>query len=77
MHAPYFDQVSTSSFEVHGVTYYLLDGWGMRYESYREGVLAEAARQFHGIPAWLPVWGNPFCERYGFADCAPGRTTAP
>lgn len=77
LHAPYFDQVSTSSFEVHGVTYYLLDGWGMRYESYREGVLAEAARQFHGIPAWLPVWGNPFCERYGFADCAPGRTTAP
>ena len=44
-----------------------------RYQPYRDQVLAEIARRFHQIPAGLPVEGNPFCERYGFADCAPGR----
>ena len=39
----------------------------------RRARLAQVAREFHDIPAWLPVLGNPFCERYGFADCAPGR----
>lgn len=70
-HAPYFERVSAQAFEVQGVTYYWLDGEGLRYEAYRDGVLAEAARQFQRLPAWLPVWGHPFCERYGFRDCMP------
>jgi len=76
-HEPFFERVATHAFDVHGVTYYVLDGWGFRYEVYRDRVLAEAARRFHDIPHRLPVWGNPFCERYGFAQCAPGRGQTP
>lgn len=69
-HAPYFERVSAHRFEVRGVTYHWLDGEGFRYEAYRDGVLAEAARRFQRVPSWLPVLGHPFCERYGLADCA-------
>jgi len=73
-HSPYFDRVSQHSFDVAGVRYYVLRGEGFRYAAYREGVLAEVARQFHAVPRWLPIWGSPFCERYGFTDCMPGRS---
>lgn len=74
--APFFDRVSARSFTVEGVTYYALDGEGFHFQPYREQVLAEIARRFHDIPARLPLKGNPFCERYGFADCSPGRQPA-
>ena len=72
-HQAWFDEVRTGQFEVAGVTYYTLDGSGFRYAAYREAVLAEVARQFHAYPRWLPLWGSPFCERYGFTDCSPAR----
>ncbi len=70
-HQAYFEQVSVRPFEVAGVPYYALEGTGFRYQAYRDTVLTEAARRFHAVPAWLPNWGSPFCERYGVADCAP------
>ena len=72
-HQAYFDRVSVRAFDVKGVTYHVLQGEGFRYQPYRDQVLAEIARQFHDVPSWLPIWGSPFCERYGFATCAPGR----
>lgn len=72
-HQAYFERVSVRTFDVKGVTYYVLQGEGFRYQPYREQVLAEVARQFHDYPRWLPLWGSPFCERYGFKDCSPGR----
>ena len=60
---------------VRGVDFWVVDGQGFRFQPFRDQVLAQVAREFHDIPAWLPVRGNPFCERYGFADCAPGRNT--
>ncbi|WP_297753487.1 glycosyltransferase family 39 protein [Hydrogenophaga sp.] len=71
--APYFERVSKRRFEIDGVAFYAVDGTGFRFQPYRDTVLAEVAREFHGIPAWLPVLGNPFCERYGFPACSPGR----
>ncbi len=71
--APYFERVSKRRFEIDGVAFFAVDGEGFRFQPYRDTVLAEIAREFHGIPAWLPVLGNPFCERYGFAACSPGR----
>ena len=70
-HQAYFEQVDVRRFEVAGVPYFALEGRGFRYQAYRDTVLAEAARRFHDVPDWLPNWGSPFCERYGFADCAP------
>ncbi len=70
-HQAYFEKVSARSFEVQGVTYHVLQGEGFRYQPYRDQVLADIARQFHDYPRWLPLWGSPFCERYGFKDCSP------
>lgn len=69
---PYFERVSVSTFEVAGVRYFAVDGEGFRYQPYRDTVLSTIAREFHNIPTWLPLLGNPFCERYGFAECSPG-----
>lgn len=70
-HAAFFERVSLKTFEVHGVTYYALDGEGFKYAAYRELVLARIVDHFYAIPKWLPLWGSPFCERYGFAQCMP------
>jgi hypothetical protein len=71
--APYFERVSAKRFEIEGVAFFAVDGTGFRFQPYRDTVLAEVAREFHDIPRWLPVLGSPFCERYGFAACSPGR----
>jgi hypothetical protein len=47
-----------------GVPFYLVEGTGFNYPAYRTGVLGVAFRQFYNIPAWLPMTGCPFCERY-------------
>ncbi|MEY2685618.1 MAG: hypothetical protein RJA09_2763 [Pseudomonadota bacterium] len=70
---PYFDRVRVGFVEVAGVRYHHVDGQGFRFGVYRERVLAQAAAQFHAVPAWLPMWGSPFCERYGFEACGPNR----
>lgn len=72
-YTPYFERVSKRPFTVDGAEFWLVDGEGFRFAVYRERVLATIARDFHDIPRWLPVLGDPFCERYGFADCSPGR----
>lgn len=69
---PYFERVSTHRIAIEGVSFYVVDGEGFRYQPYRDTVLAEVAREFHDIPRWLPLLGSPFCERYGFAACSPG-----
>ena len=70
----YFDEVDVHSFQVNGAEFYWLDGTGFKYAIYREMVLAEIAKKYHDLPKWLPLMGNPFCERYGFGDCSPRRT---
>jgi 4-amino-4-deoxy-L-arabinose transferase-like glycosyltransferase len=70
--APYFEQVGVRRLEIQGVSFFAVDGTGFRYQPYRDTVLAQVAREFHDIPRWLPLQGNPFCERYGFSDCSPG-----
>jgi hypothetical protein len=68
---PFFDEIKVHEFQLSGASFYWLDGTGFNYSAYRERVLMEAASQFHDIPKWLPLLGNPFCERYGFVECAP------
>ena len=70
---PFFAQVSKKKVVIEGVDFWLVDGTGFRFEPYREQVLTKIAREFHDIPKWLPLLGNPFCERYGFAACSPQK----
>ena len=61
---PYFETVNVHSFMQDGVAFYAVEGTGFKYPAYREGVLGVAFRHFYNIPAWLPMTGCPFCERY-------------
>jgi len=62
--APYFARVTQAEFMQDGVPFYVVEGEGFNYPAYRAGVLGQAFRQFYNIPAWLPMTGCPFCERY-------------
>jgi hypothetical protein len=73
--APFFKDAQVHTFQVSGIPFYWIDGIGFDYVEYRDKVLAPVASQFHDIPKWMPVLSNPFCERYGFVECAPvGRS---
>jgi len=50
-----------------------VDGTGFQFLLYRDQVLTKIAQEFHDIPRRLPLLGNPFCERYGFAAYSPQR----
>jgi hypothetical protein len=62
--APYFESVREIRFEQNGVPFYAVEGKGFNYPAYREGVLGVAFKRYFNIPAWLPMTGCPFCERY-------------
>jgi len=68
---PFFAYVSKKKVVIEGVDFWMVDGTGFRYPPYRDTVLAKIAQDFHHIPHWLPLYGNPFCERYGFVECSP------
>lgn len=70
---PFFAQVSKKKVVIEGVDFWLVDGTGFKFQPYRDQVLTKIAQEFHDIPHWLPLLGNPFCERYGFVDCSPQR----
>ena len=61
---PYFKTVEVRSFNQDDVQFYWVEGTQFNYPAYRSGVLGAAFRQFYNIPAWLPMNGCPFCERY-------------
>ena len=61
---PYFEKVAVLDFTQDGVPFYVVEGTGFNFQAYREGVLGVAFKRFYNIPAWLPMTGCPFCERY-------------
>ena len=64
---PYFREVETREVPGGGTTHYAVLGRGFDYAAYREGVLKEIRERWYRIPAWLPVGGCYFFERYGFS----------
>lgn len=69
--SPFFISVDSRIIDIRGITYSIVHGRGFRFQSYKTQVLDQIHRRYFQIPSWLPVLGNPFCERYGYADCAP------
>ncbi|MFP5406682.1 MAG: glycosyl transferase family 39, partial [Gammaproteobacteria bacterium] len=60
----YFDRVEYKRIEVRGAPFYLIEGYGFRYEVYRDQVLDEIRRRWYAVPAWLPTGPCYFCDRY-------------
>jgi len=63
-YSPYFDRVSLRELEQSGARFYVVEGQGFQFETYRQQVLGEIFKRYYNIPAWLPMTGCPFCERY-------------
>ena len=63
-YAPYFHNVETRQFELRGVPFYLVLGYGFDYGQYKRLVLKPAKEKYYAIPAWLPHAPCYFCERY-------------
>jgi hypothetical protein len=70
--APYFERVVRRTVDVRGAAYELTEGYGFRYERYRDTVLEGIRRDWYQVPAWLPGGPCYFCDRY-FADRACHR----
>jgi hypothetical protein len=69
---PYFERVEYRRVELRGVAFHLIEGYGFRYERYRDEVLDEIRRRWYAVPAWLPAGPCYFCDRY-FPDRACHR----
>ncbi len=71
-YSAYFDSVRLLTFQQDGATFYAVEGVNFHYPAYREQVMAQVNRLYYRFPAWLPVWGCSFCQRYcGAARCTP------
>jgi hypothetical protein len=62
----YFESSRLESFDMDGITFYVLLGDGFRYSLYRDDVLASVNADFYRIPTWLKIGNCDFKERYGF-----------
>ncbi len=63
-YVPYFKSVESRQFELRGVTFYFVLGYGFDYGSYKELVLKPAKETYYKIPAFLPHAPCYFCEKY-------------
>jgi hypothetical protein len=63
-YAPYFARVQVKIVPVDGAVYYLVLGYGFRYENYRDDVLEHIQETYYAIPPYLPVGSCYFREKY-------------
>lgn len=62
--ARYFDRIQTFEIQVRGATFYLTQGFGFKYEAYRDEVLDQVRQRYYAVPSWLPKGPCYFCDRY-------------
>jgi len=66
-YAPYFRELRSETFVLHGVTFHQVFGRGFNYALYRDKVLASVNDKYYRIPGKLPQAACYFRDRYGFA----------
>lgn len=62
--APYFEQVEMRRVSAGGTTFAVAVARGFDFARYRRDVLADIRERYYQIPAFLPMGGCPFLERY-------------
>jgi hypothetical protein len=63
-YAPFFTSVRAFDVTQDGAVFHVIEGQGFQFEVYRDKVLRQIYAQRHQIPAWLPMTGCAFCERF-------------
>ena len=70
--ARYFERTVVKQVSVRGAAFYLTQGFGFKYEPYRDAVLDQVRQRYYAVPRWLPAGPCYFCDRY-FTDRACHR----
>ncbi len=60
----FFERVTIRTFDVRGVTFYIVLGQHFRYSVYRDEILASVRQKYYALPRWLPQSSCYFCDRY-------------
>lgn len=63
-YAPYFRKVEVKQFEAEKTIFYVVLGYGFKYEPYRETVLKGIKDNYYRIPSWLPCKTDYFSKKY-------------
>ena len=63
-YAPYFRRTEIRQFDLRGVTFYFVLGYGFDYGNYKRLVLLPIKDKYYSIPAYLPHAPCYFCEKY-------------
>jgi hypothetical protein len=61
---PFFNRAESRQFELRGVNFYFVLGYGFDYDKYRKLVLKPIKDKYYNIPAFLPHAPCYFCEKY-------------
>lgn len=62
--SPFFDSVLLREVELSGARFWIADGTGFRFTTYREIVLSGIARSYYRAPSWLPAASCRFLDQY-------------
>jgi 4-amino-4-deoxy-L-arabinose transferase-like glycosyltransferase len=63
-YAPYFQRVEVRQFDLRGVSFYFVLGYGFDYDAYKQRVLQAIKDKYYSIPDFLPHAPCYFCEKY-------------
>ena len=63
-YVPYFRRAEVRQFDLRGVTFYFVLGYGFDYDNYKKLVLRPIKDKYYNIPAFLPHAPCYFCEKY-------------
>jgi hypothetical protein len=64
--APYFESVSVRELTVEGARFWVAEGRGFKFETYRDNILKKIAATYYRMPSFLPLHGCRFLEQYEF-----------
>ncbi|MDR2151689.1 MAG: hypothetical protein LBO72_02605 [Helicobacteraceae bacterium] len=64
LYTPFFGSVATKTFVVRNQTFYVVEGYGFRYNEYRDNVLTDIRDQYYNLPSFLPCDRCYFFDRY-------------
>ncbi|MFH1367789.1 MAG: glycosyltransferase family 39 protein [Elusimicrobiota bacterium] len=61
---PYFRKVEIKQFEARKAVFYIILGYGFKYDAYKDTVLKGIKENYYNIPPWLPTKTDYFSEKY-------------
>jgi hypothetical protein len=62
----FFTHLTVQERMIDGARFWVADGEGFRFDTYRTQVLSKIADRFYKVPSWLPLYGCRFLEMYDF-----------